>query len=66
MCRRKMVAKLQETEEALSVALTKAASSEKTKNRLNGELEDALIDLEKVSVKSLNSACAFVRSLVNF
>lgn len=43
-----MAAKLQETEEALNAALVKAQSAEKSKNRINGELEDALIDLEKV------------------
>lgn len=48
-----MLAKLQETEEALSAALVKAQSSEKSKNRINGELEDALIDLEKVVGSSL-------------
>lgn len=49
-----MAAKLSEAEESLASALTKAASAEKAKNRLNGELEDALIDLEKAS--TTNSA----------
>lgn len=48
--RRKLTQKLQETEEALSSASQKASNAEKAKNRLNSELEDALIDLEKVSL----------------
>ena len=48
--RRKLTQKLQETEEALSSATQKASNAEKAKNRLNSELEDALIDLEKVSL----------------
>lgn len=47
--RRKLTQKLVETEEALSSATQKASNAEKAKNRLNSELEDALIDLEKVS-----------------
>ena len=50
--RRKLTQKLQETEEALSSASQKASNAEKAKNRLNSELEDALIDLEKVSLFS--------------
>ena len=57
-CRRKMAAKLAETEESLQAALTKAASAEKAKNRLNSELEDAIIDLEKVNETSaFSTAC---------
>ena len=48
-CRKKLTQKLAETEEALSTASQKASNAEKAKNRLNSELEDALIDLEKVS-----------------
>jgi len=48
-CRKKLTQKLAETEEALSSASQKASNAEKAKNRLNSELEDALIDLEKVS-----------------
>lgn len=36
-------------EEALSAAESKAASMEKVKNRMNEEVEDLLLDLEKVS-----------------
>lgn len=46
--RRKLAAKLQETEEELSAALSKANNAEKAKTRLAAELEDANIDLEKV------------------
>lgn len=51
--RRKLAAKLQETEEELASALSKASSAEKAKNRLAGELEDAMIDLEKVTISKI-------------
>ena len=35
-------------EEALQAAELKAQNLEKIKNRMNGELEDLMIDLEKV------------------
>ena len=37
-------------EEALQAAELKAQSMEKAKNRMNGELEDLNIDLEKVKL----------------
>ena len=46
--RRKLTSKLQETEEAYNTAAQKASSTEKARKRMEGELEDALIDLEKV------------------
>ena len=47
--KRKLAARVQEMEEALSAAESKAASMEKVKNRMNEEVEDLLLDLEKVS-----------------
>ena len=47
--RKKLSAKVTEMEEALQAAEMKAQSLEKVKNRMNGELEDLVIDLEKVS-----------------
>ena len=38
---------MQEVEEALAAAETKAAGMEKVKNRMNEEVEDLLLDLEK-------------------
>ena len=47
--RRKLTQKLAESEEGLASSLQKASNAEKARNRLNSELEDALIDLEKVT-----------------
>ena len=50
LSRKKLTAKVQEMEEALQAAELKAQSMEKAKNRMNGELEDLNIDLEKVKL----------------
>lgn len=47
--KRKLAQRVQEMEEALAAAESKAASMEKVKNRMNEEVEDLLLDLEKVS-----------------
>ena len=46
--RRKLAVRLQEAEEAAEAAQARAASLDKVKNRLQGEVEDLTIDLEKV------------------
>lgn len=46
--KRKMNAKIMELETALEAAQTKATSMEKVKNRLQGELEDLTIEVERV------------------
>lgn len=46
--RRKLAARLQEAEEAAEAAQARAASLEKNKQRLQAEVEDLTIDLEKV------------------
>lgn len=46
--RRKLAIRLQEAEEAAEGAQARAASLEKVKQRLQGEVEDLTIDLEKV------------------
>ena len=46
--RRKLAAKLAETEEELAAALSKANSAEKAKQRLAGEVEDLNVELDKV------------------
>lgn len=48
--RRKIAAKLAETEEELAAALSKANSAEKAKQRLAGEVEDLNVELDKVSI----------------
>ena len=46
--RRKLAARLQEAEETAEAAQARAASLEKNKQRLQAEVEDLTIDLEKV------------------
>ena len=46
--KRKMNAKIMELETALEAAQSKANSMEKVKNRLQGELEDLTIEVERV------------------
>lgn len=46
--RRKLAVRLQEAEESAEAAQARAASLEKIKQRLQGEVEDLTIDLEKV------------------
>lgn len=47
--RRKLAVRLQEAEEAAEAAQARAASLEKVKQRLQGEVEDLTIDLERVT-----------------
>lgn len=46
--RRKLAARLQEAEETAEAAQARVASMEKTKQRLQIEVEDLTLDLEKV------------------
>lgn len=45
--KRKLATRVQEMEESLAAAETKAAGMEKVKNRMNEEVEDLLLDLER-------------------
>lgn len=47
-CRKKLTVRLQEAEEAVEVTQAKCSSLEKTKQRLQGEVEELCVDLEKV------------------
>ncbi len=47
-CRKKLSARLQEAEEAAEATQAKCSSLEKTKQRLQGEVEELCVDLEKV------------------
>ena len=47
--KRKMNAKLQEAESQMEAALAKVSSLEKAKMKLAGELEDVVIEVERVS-----------------
>ena len=50
--RKKLIVKLQEAEEQLEAQTAKAANMEKIKNRMQGDLEDVTIELERVSYYS--------------
>lgn len=51
--RKKLAQRLQEAEENTEAANSKCASLEKTKQRLQGEVDDLMLDLERA-----NTACA--------
>jgi len=46
--RKKLAARLQEAEESVEATQAKCSSLEKTKQRLQGEVEELCMDLEKV------------------
>jgi len=56
--KRKMNAKVTELEAQLEAAQSKASSMEKVKNRLQGELEDLTIEVERVC-KSILLLCYY-------
>lgn len=63
MCdRKKLATRLQEAEEAVEATQAKCSSLEKTKQRLQGEVEELCMDLEKVEqgTHSLNVAATQV------
>lgn len=61
-CRKKLAQRLQESEEQIEAVNSKCASLEKTKQRLQGEVDDLMIDVERS-----NAACAaFDKKQKNF
>lgn len=46
-CRKKLALRLQEAEEAVEAVNSKCSSLEKTKQRLQGEVEDLMMDVER-------------------
>lgn len=48
VCRKKLQVRLQEAEEAAEATQAKCSSLEKTKQRLQAEVEELCLDLEKV------------------
>lgn len=58
-CRKKLQARLQEAEEAIEATQAKCSSLEKTKQRLQAEVEELCLDLEKVKkhVTDINLNC---------
>lgn len=60
--RKKLAQRLQESEEQIEAVNSKCASLEKTKQRLQGEVDDLMIDMERS-----NAACAaFDKKQKNF
>ena len=51
-CRKKLSSRLQEAEEAVEATQAKCSSLEKTKQRLQGEVEELCMDLDKVGMPS--------------
>ena len=47
--RKKLAQRLQEAEESIEAVNAKCASLEKTKQRLQGEVEDLMIDVERAN-----------------
>ncbi len=46
-CRKKLALRLQDAEEAVEAVNSKCSSLEKTKQRLQGEVEDLMMDVER-------------------
>lgn len=58
MChRKKLASRLQEAEEAVEATQVKCSSLEKTKQRLQGEVEELCMDLEKVGTPAPYLPC---------
>lgn len=63
MCNRKKLAqRLQDAEESVEAANAKCSSLEKTKHRLQGEIEDLMVDVER----SNSAAAALDKKQRNF
>jgi myosin protein heavy chain len=52
--RKKLAQRLQEAEETIEATNSKCASLEKTKQRLQGEVEDLMIDVERANAMASN------------
>ena len=59
--KRKLAAKLSEAEEQVEAALTKCNALEKVKSRLQGEVEDLMVDVERANASKLMIA---IRSMI--
>jgi hypothetical protein len=51
--KRKLAAKLTEAEEQVEAALNKCNSLEKAKSRLQGEVEDLMVDVERANASKI-------------
>lgn len=52
VCRKKLAQRLQEAEEAIEAVSAKCSSLEKTKQRLQGEVEDLMNDVERANAQA--------------
>ena len=52
--RKKLAQRLQDAEESIEAVNSKCASLEKTKQRLQGEVEDLMIDVERANAQAAN------------
>lgn len=52
--RKKLAQRLQDAEETIEATNSKCASLEKTKQRLQGEVEDLMIDVERANALAAN------------
>ena len=52
--RKKLAQRLQDAEETIEATNSKCASLEKTKQRLQGEVEDLMIDVERANAQAAN------------
>ena len=52
--RKKLAQRLQDAEESIEAVNSKCASLEKTKQRLQGEVEDLMIDVERANALAAN------------
>ena len=52
--RKKLAQRLQDAEETIEATNSKCASLEKTKQRLQGEVEDLMIDVERANAMAAN------------
>ena len=54
LLRKKLAQRLQDAEESIEAVNAKCASLEKTKQRLQGEVEDLMIDVERANALAAN------------
>ena len=63
--KRKYNSKIQDLESQLEAALAKASSLEKARNRLQGELEDLSVEVERVFIElSHKEECGLILSFI--
>lgn len=62
--RKKLATRLQEAEEAMEATQAKCFSLEKTKQRLQGEVEELCMDLEKVEQETYCMTVAVPKTLL--